>query len=179
MKPIRIIWCIAAAALVLGCEQTTEPAAEAGLSEEVSPLFSPADGNGNKSVFYWEDYYEDWVDCGGGVTLDLHDYGWGQRNPPSGWDDHDRKLWVWHVELTYINPATGRHFRIVDVGPDNVHIDEDGNIIRKISGRVVTSKFENIGHVVYNNTTKETLHVSGRSFGFADADALACEKLTE
>ena len=29
MKPIRIAWCFAAAALVLGCEQTTEPASEA------------------------------------------------------------------------------------------------------------------------------------------------------
>jgi hypothetical protein len=29
MKPIRIIWCIAAAALVLGCEQTTEPVTQA------------------------------------------------------------------------------------------------------------------------------------------------------
>ncbi|MGB5303552.1 MAG: hypothetical protein WBP17_10405, partial [Gemmatimonadota bacterium] len=162
MKLIRITWCLAAAALVLGCEQTTEPPAD---DAAASPLFAPADGNEHKAVITWEDYYEDWVDCGGGATLDLHDYGWGQRNPPSGWNDHERKKWVWHVELTYINPATGRHFRIVDVGPDNVHIDEDGNIIRKISGRVVTSHFENIGHVVYNHTTKETLHVSGRSFG--------------
>jgi len=29
MKPIRIAWCLAAAALVLGCDQTTEPAEQA------------------------------------------------------------------------------------------------------------------------------------------------------
>ena len=176
MKTKHIICCLAAAAVLVGCEnQVTEPADDGQLA---TPLFAPADGNGNKMVFSWDDYYEDWVDCGGGVTLDLHDYGWGSRNPPSGYDEHGRKLWVWHVELTYINPETGRHFRIVDVGPDNVHIDEFGNVIRKISGRVVTSGFGNIGHIVKNQTTGDILHESGRSFGFEDADELACEKLS-
>jgi hypothetical protein len=174
MKPIRIAWCLAAAALVLGCDQVTEPAAE---DASATPLFSPADGNGNKRVFEWDDYYEGWVNCGGGVVLDLHDSGFAQRTPASGWGDNDRKKWVWHVELEYINPVTGRSFKVHDVGPDKWYVDKDGNVIHTITGRSVTGSGY-IGHVVIDDETGEILSISGQPFNFGDADARACEKLS-
>ena len=179
MKTNRWMMCMAAAALVIGCDQVTDPATQADeLTEGVSPLFAPADGNGHKRIFEWDDYYEDWVDCGGGVYLDLHDSGFAQRTPPSGWSDNDRKKWVWHVELEYINPATGRSFKVHDVVPDKWYVDKDGNVIHTITGRSVTGS-EVIGHVVLDDETGDILSVSGQPFSWADADALACEKLTK
>jgi len=49
MKPIRITWCLAAAALVLGCEQTTEPPAQA---DELAAPSAKAD-----HVNYEQEYY--------------------------------------------------------------------------------------------------------------------------
>jgi hypothetical protein len=58
MKPIRIAWCLAAAALVLGCEQTTEPVSTA---ESVDlPNFAAERADFVKE-FIWE--WEDYVPC--------------------------------------------------------------------------------------------------------------------
>jgi hypothetical protein len=52
MKPIRIAWCLAAAALVLGCERTTEPVAE-GEAVDV-PAFKAEHVN-YMQEYYWND----------------------------------------------------------------------------------------------------------------------------
>ncbi|MGB5526251.1 MAG: hypothetical protein WBN79_05260 [Gemmatimonadota bacterium] len=61
MKLIRITWCLAAAALVLGCEQTTEPPAQA---EAVDlPAFA-AERTDLIREFIWD--WEDFIPCANG-----------------------------------------------------------------------------------------------------------------
>ena len=155
-------------------QQPVEPPTD---DAAATPLYSPADGDGNKRVFEWDDYYEGFVDCGGGVYLDLHDNGFAQRTPASGTTDKGRKKWVWHINLTYINPVTGKSFTVHDVGPDKWYVDKDGNVIHTITGRSVTGSGV-IGHVVLDDETDEILSVSGKPFNWDDADALACKKLS-
>jgi len=61
VRPIRITWCLAAAALVLGCEQTTEPAAQA--DELTEPAFK-AEHTVTIKQFFWN--WEDYVPCANG-----------------------------------------------------------------------------------------------------------------
>ena len=154
-------------------QQPVEPPTDEAAA---TPMFAPQDGNGNKRIFNFDDFYEDWVDCGGGVSLDLRDITWAQRFPYSGWTDNGRKKFVWHIELTYTNAETGRSFKVHDVGPDKWYADKDGNIIHTISGRSVTGSGY-IGHVVEDDESGDIISVSGRPFNWDDADALACEKL--
>jgi hypothetical protein len=55
MKPIRIAWCLAAAALVLGCEQTTEPADPVG--EVDLPAFQAEHVNYEQENYYNDVWY--------------------------------------------------------------------------------------------------------------------------
>ncbi|MGB5302585.1 MAG: hypothetical protein WBP17_05480, partial [Gemmatimonadota bacterium] len=55
---------VAALALfvAVGCDQ--QPLDPPTDDDAATPFYSPADGNGNKRIYEWDDYYEDAVDCG-------------------------------------------------------------------------------------------------------------------
>lgn len=95
MKPTRIIWCIAAAALVLGCEQSTEPAAEADVVD--LPTFKAEHVDFIKSGEWNDLIYYPCLNDGQGETVWERgvrtDYK-GRVYAPSG----NANRWTWPLE---------------------------------------------------------------------------------
>jgi len=92
MKPIRITWCLAAAALVLGCEQTTEPVTT---TQSVDlPTFT-AERTDEIREFIWD--WEDFIPCAnddeGEWVLWDGILRWNQirRDNPAGVEHRDNK----------------------------------------------------------------------------------------
>jgi hypothetical protein len=152
--------------LVTACQ---DPASV--LAPTDSPAFAqaPATGNGQKFVLPIDE--EDVVNCGAGQFLTVHFTGWIQFRVFDEPVKRNVELDVFHVVGIFTNTA-GKTYRFNDVGPDHYYLD-DGNLIVAASGRIGGG---NIGHVVTNLTTGETVFVAGKEF--ESAEALACEALT-
>ena len=124
MKPIRITWCLAAAALVLGCEQTTEPTAQANAIDQ--PAFGAEhvdflrEGTWNDLIYYpclndgegemvWER----------GVRVDFK----GRVYAPSG----NANRWTWPLEVKGLPPGDPYYF-----GPDYTILGLESGDVWKI-----------------------------------------------
>ena len=82
---------------------------------------------------------------------------------------------VFHLTATFRNLATGATASLLDVGPDRVTVDRDGNVIVAIIGRSLTGSGV-IGRVVVDAATGAVLSSSGRAVG--DWVENVCAELT-
>lgn len=82
---------------------------------------------------------------------------------------------VYHLTATFRNLATGATTTLLDVGPDRVTIDRDGNVRVAIVGRSLTGSGV-IGRVVVDGATGAVLSSSGRAVG--DWVENVCSELT-
>jgi hypothetical protein len=82
---------------------------------------------------------------------------------------------VFHLTATFRNLATGATAALLDVGPDRVTLDRNGNVIVTIIGRSLTGSGV-IGRVVIDAATGTVLSSSGHAVG--DWVANACAELT-
>ncbi len=116
-------------------------------------LGAPADGNGKKFVFEFDEDIPDAYECGGGEWLDIHFGGWFQGQEFQGKGNRNLELAVFHVVLTFSNDE-GDSFVYNDVGPDRAYFDKDGNFVVTITGRpgnVSDEGFALNGHAVVVN----------------------------
>ena len=174
MKPIVISSLTAAllpisAGMLFLLAACQDPASVSQPTDAPALAQAPATGNGQKFVLPIDE--EDVVNCGPGQILTVHFFGWIQFRVFDEPVKRNVELDVFHVAGIYTNTA-GKTYRFNDVGPDHYYLD-DGNLIIAASGRIGGG---NIGHVVTNLTTGETVFVAGKEF--ESADALACEALT-
>ena len=82
---------------------------------------------------------------------------------------------VFHLTATFTNVATGATTSLLDVGPDRLTFDRNGNPIITIIGRSLTGSGV-IGRVVVDATTGTVLSSSGRGVG--DWVENVCAELT-
>jgi hypothetical protein len=110
MKLIRITWCLAAAALVLGCEQTTEPATQADAIDQ--PAFGAEHVDFLQSSEWNDLMYYPCLNDGKGETVwerGIRTSYKGRVYAPSG----NANRWTWPLERTGL--ATGHPYYF---GPD-------------------------------------------------------------
>jgi hypothetical protein len=78
------------------------------------------------------------------------------------------------IDETFTNVETGASVTLHDVGPDLVWVGRDGSLYLAITGRSLTGS-GNIGRVLVNLDSGETLSISGKDLG--SLDVLICEAL--
>ncbi len=171
MRPIPIAGTLVLGlALLSGCADRTNPTAVYD-----RPFFAraPADGHGNKQVIPVDFQFPNPVTCEGGATLSLHIGGWVQVWVSSQPNNRNVQLNAVNLVFTYTN-AAGDSFVWREVGNDQFHIAENGDLIHVLTGRV--GGFGVIGRLVINEETGKVMFVAGNQFG--TADERACAALT-
>jgi hypothetical protein len=141
-----------------------------------SALAVPADGSGNKFVVSFEDLGIE-IDCDGEMIW-LDAVGWFQEREFLQEGNRNLALTVFHLSLTYYN-AEGETFTYMDVGPDHVFVDGEGNIVVSIVGRPGNAggQGESLrGRMVIDPETGDVISVHG-NLQPTDTD-LACAALT-
>ena len=147
---------------------------------------APANSNGNKLGFDWEDNWP--VYCDGDEVPDLWaDFsGWSQFREFKGNHNRNIMLEVFHLDTVYTHIDSGDTWVWRDRGPDHYFMvtNDDGEpeMHWSITGR---SAFNVIGHVVINTVTGELVLAAGQHpFGGDDdnfwdfwPDDLACDFL--
>ena len=148
---------------------------ESFYNEQISLKGTPANGNGNKVVMDFDFSYT--IDCSS-ETLSVNVNGWGQFMVFGQPKNPNVDLGVFHVVITYTNPA-GETWIWRDVGIDHQYM-EDGELFVSIVGRSTASGNIDrdeivVGHVVLNLDTGETVFTAGRELGVLDD--MACDML--
>jgi hypothetical protein len=146
-------------------------------------LATPADGNGNKFVGYWEEF-DTPIYCDGDAVADLtvDVVGWWQGREFTQAGNRNVELTVYHLDFTYTN-SNGDVWIWRDRGPDRLYfVTNEGGVAElhlAITGR---SGLNIIGHAVLNLDTGEFVIMAGQHpfggeiFG-PTSDDFACEVL--
>jgi hypothetical protein len=152
-------------ALFSGCSENFTSAPDVNQVNQSLTKGLPADGNGNKEVVELADSWT--TDCG----LEADMTGWVQIKLFGSENNRNLEIDLWNVVVTYTN-SEGEKFIWHDLGPDHYYMVGD-ELYVSVTGRASGSGF--IGHVVFNISQGEPVHISGKEFG--DLDAYACSML--
>ena len=146
-------------------------------------LAAPADGNGNKSIWYFEEYgIPIFCDADDVPDLTLDIVGWLQGRVFQGKRNRNADITVYHFDFVYTN-GQGDTWTWRDRGPDRFYVVDnefgEPELHWAITGR---SGLNVIGHAVLNTATGEFVLIAGQQpfggeiFG-STSDDFACEYL--
>lgn len=138
---------------------------------------APDDGNGNQFVVVLDDVFP--VDCGAAGAIEVHVAGWFKGKEFHGNGNRNIELTVFHIVLTYTNDD-GATFGYIDVGPDHLSVDKDGNLVLTITGRPGATEGSSLqGHwVLIFDSAGNPISITPHGNLGPTSDELACDALT-